>query len=101
MWNQFTEFLCVTKRGGLRAVHISEPANLPSDIQQELFQALFPVACDAFQQNQTEDFSADVRQHLFSWEGLIVVLGDDVPVAFRMWQVFPSDQGNILYLAGM
>ena len=101
MWNQFTEFLCVTKYDKLRAVHIREPAKLPSGMQQELFQALFPVACDAFQQNQTEAFSADVRQHLFSWEGLIVVLRDGVPVAFRMWQVFPSDRGNILYLAGM
>jgi GNAT superfamily N-acetyltransferase len=101
MWNQFTEFLCATKCDKLRAVHIREPAKLSSGMQQELFQALFPVACDAFQQNQTETFSADVRQHLFSWEGLIAVLRDDVPIAFRMWQVFPSDWGNILYLAGM
>ena len=101
MWDQFEKFSCNTKNGPLSARYIRAPKDLPTETKKELLRLLLPVACEAFHQDANTAFSQDVSQHLFSWEGLIVVLQNDTPVAFRMWQVFPSDHGGILYLAGM
>lgn len=101
MWDQFEKFSCSTKNGPLSARYICTPKDLPIETKEELLRLLLPVACEAFHQDASTDFSQDVYRHLFSWEGLIVVLQNDTPVAFRMWQVFPSDHGGILYLAGM
>lgn len=96
---------CITKRGNLGLLRLDYPKYLPEETRKFLLDSLMPVAESAFQQTPDRDFRKDVEEHVFSSDGLLIVISDEgVPVAFRMWDhiVLNFVAGtDILYLAGM
>jgi GNAT superfamily N-acetyltransferase len=100
-------FVCKTKVGDLPGYHIDNPGHLSDDQKQHVFRSLYPVALSAFSQEPSDEIARDVYNHLFSVDGLLIVVeendGQSVPVAFRMWKFIEHSvvEGDILYLAGM
>lgn len=107
VFESWRRFSCPTKVGEMDGYHCDNPGLISETEKQELFQHLYPVALSAFSQEHTPEREADVWKHIFSSQGLLLVVdqtSDDYRVvAFRMWDVIWFDllEGDILYLAGM
>jgi len=105
------------KSAGYRAIHhnvkmgkvdvyrIDYPGKLSGEVRESLLNSLMPVAVSAFRQKETKELRRDVEQHIFEFEGLLIVADENgVPVAFRMWEFIELNfiaGTDILYLAGM
>jgi GNAT superfamily N-acetyltransferase len=78
------------------------PNELPSNTQEMLVSALYPVAKSAFGQMDSQGFYQDVKDHILNTNNLLII-GDTVgkPIAFRMWKFIYHKDYIILYLAGM
>jgi GNAT superfamily N-acetyltransferase len=103
MFRNFSSFCCESSNGGLVGYYVHHPKDvLTAQEKNELFMLLYPVALSAFGKQDNPSAKEDVHNHLFSGDGLIVVMDNDRAVAFRMWNVFTHEtEGMILYLAGM
>ncbi len=99
-------FDCLTSRGMCKGYHFDYPDSLGDAEKRQIFEMLYPIALNAFSQDDSEEFKKDVSEHIFSADGLLIVvdeINDNIPVAFRMWDIidFSVLNGDILYLAGM
>jgi GNAT superfamily N-acetyltransferase len=102
MFSNFSSFVCCGKKSDLPGYHAHRPGALSEEVKLRIFNALYPVAIEAFRQHPNREFESDVFQHIFSYEHLAVVTEDSgFPIAFRMWHVLEHDDHLILYLAGM
>ncbi len=102
------KFVCDCKKGKLVGYHFNYPNSLPEEEKERIFDMLYPVALSAFAQDPSDEIADDVRNHIFSVGGLLVVTdvdeqGSEFVVAFRMWDNISYSilEGDILYLAGM
>jgi hypothetical protein len=101
MFSNFINFSYKIGNDECIGYHIKNPNTLSSNLKLELFGILYPIALEAFKQDESENFSKDVYQHIFSYDNLAIIIKEGQPVAFRMWQVYLQEERKILYLAGM
>lgn len=94
-----------TKTGEVEIYRIDYPGKMPENKRNALLDSLMSVATSAFRQQETKLFRKDVEEHIFGFEGLLVVTNEEGdPVAFRMWEFIELNfvaGTDILYLAGM
>lgn len=93
------------KIGEVELFRIDFPRSMPKEAKRALLDSLMPVAASAFRQKETTEFRKDVEEHIFGFDGLLVVTNEKgIPVAFRMWEFIELNfvaGTDILYLAGM
>lgn len=106
--NGVGEFECDCKKGNLIGYHFNYPKSLLEEEKEHIFNMLYPIALSAFSQDPSDEIANDVRDHIFSADGLLIVAdidkqGNEFAVAFRMWDniQYRILEGDIIYLAGM
>jgi len=84
---------------------VKHPSTLTVDVQQYLFEILFPVALSAFNREETDSFVCDVRCHVLNGCSLMFLAAQvgkrTIPKAFCIWDTIESEYGRVLMLSGI
>lgn len=95
----------------VRGYEFIRPSTLDDEEKQFVFDGLFPVGLDAFTHEANDEFAADVREHVFNCDHLLVLRSDGTftpnaigaprPIAFMVWSDYETENGTLMYLGGM
>lgn len=102
------QFILETANRRCLAIHIERPAALSHEEKEAAFSMFYPVALAAFSRPDEPGFAADVREHLFESNGLVLVFDVSEPVPSLSWEDYKGlaflvyDKfGDIFYLSGV
>jgi chorismate mutase len=90
----------VTKIGTMKAVHLNPLFLSPKD-REYVFEAVYPIAMNAFGQPHSDKLAHDVRVHVLDHKNLLIVQDGDTNIAFAAWDMFEGCDSMVIYLAGI